>query len=378
MEEFCNEGESDPEALLYPEEKIKKKKGDRSNWKCEMNKKLKKEARNKGCVLTCGHQIGHKRCEVRSIPLLELLNLNKKFEKLSNAIQERQMIQRFITISGNPVSRISDDETRKRKIRKYTIECHIQTEEKTFPVCKEALMGILSIGRSKLEGAVSSMLQPDEAMKEMRGGKKPVLTDLKEAIIENIKKYRVRERHYGRAGTKDRVYLPKELTIKKMCSYFLETHPQFKTGKPNEEERLYHYYYSVFKSCFNIGFGSIKTDICSTCERYANLLKAVKTEKDHTINVDNGPGSPVQKYTDKELRTERLLHKLRVQRFFKELNTWPENTIVINFDLMQNQALPKTEIGEAYYSRQLWFHTFGIVIHQPDKKLNHETIYFYK
>ncbi|XKL59952.1 hypothetical protein PGB90_000968 [Kerria lacca] len=244
---------------------------------------------------------------------------------------------------SNPVTRIVDDETRKRKTRKYNTECHIQTEEKTFRVCKETLMGILSIGRSKLEGAASSMLQPDEVMQERRRGKKLRMTEFKEAIIENIKQYRVHERHCGRAGTKDRVYLPKKLTIKKMCSYFLETHPQFKAGTPNEEKKL-----------------------------------AVKSEKDCKIGVDDGSGSSIRQYTENELQVKRLLHKLRFKRFFKELNTWPEHTIVINFDLMQNQLLPKTEIGEVYYSRQLWFHTFGIVIHRPDKKLNHETVYFYR
>lgn len=36
---------------------------------------------------------------------------------------------------------------------------------------------------------------------------------------------------------------------------------------------------------------------------------------------------------------------------------------------MQNQALPKSGIGEAYYFRQLWYHTFGIVIHTLTKRL---------
>lgn len=72
--------------------------------------------------------------------------------------KNRQMIQRYITILGNPIMWIVDDETRKRKTQKYTFQCHIQTEEKTFRVGKEALMGILSIERSKLEGAASSML----------------------------------------------------------------------------------------------------------------------------------------------------------------------------------------------------------------------------
>lgn len=101
---------------------------------------------------------------------------------------------------------------KKEKGRVETIQLNLERVR----VCKEALMGMLSIGRSKLEVAAGVMLQPDEIMKELRRGKKPMLIDVKEAIIEHIKKYRrVRERHYGRGDTIGRVYLPGKLTIKK-------------------------------------------------------------------------------------------------------------------------------------------------------------------
>jgi hypothetical protein len=44
---------------------------------------------------------------------------------------------------------------------------------------------------------------------------------------------------------------------------------------------------------------------------------------------------------------------------------------------MQNQTLPKTNICEAYYSRQMWFYLLGIVIYDT-KKLNKETVHFYR
>lgn len=31
--------------------------------------------------------------------------------------------------------------------------------------------------------------------------------------------------------------------------------------------------------------------------------------------------------------------------------------------MQQNQALPKTNVGEAYYARQMWLYNFGVVIH---------------
>lgn len=275
-----------------------------------------------------------------------------------------------------------DPDNRKRKVRNFTINCHIHTKKGRVDVCKEALLGILSIGRWKLEYAAKSMLQTDEAMKETRGGKKSKLNKLTNANVEDIKKYRVRERHYGRGGTTGRVYLPGELSVKKMFLNFIKTHKSTLPARYHDKELgylpcKYNFYYSVFKNSFNIGFGTIKKDICSTCEQFQNLLISVK--KGSSVSVPDGPpGSPMKEYTRKELMAERVLHKLRFKRFFKELNTWPDGSITINFDLMQNQPLPKTEIGEAYYARQLWYHTFGVVIHEPNKQINKNTTYFYR
>lgn len=80
----------------------------------------------------------------------------------------------------------------------------------------------------------------------------------------------------------------------------------------------------------------------------------------------------------KSIVVEQLLHKTRARRFFQELNKIPERTITINFDLMQNMPLPRTQIGEAYYARQLWYYTFGIIIHNKKKALNSNTVFFYR
>ena len=371
--------DDDPEAVLHPVQREKKKR-DPESWKRNMNRKQKKEKRNRGCILTCEHGLGSKICGIRKIDVEELYHVHRKFWRLENAVQERQYIQRFIEISSVCRVRLDKDE-RKRKQRNYNIECYIQTHSEKVRVCKEALLGVLSIGRSKLELAAKSMLEYDEAMRENRGGAKPTLEGLRNAIIADIQKYRVRERHYARGGTVGRVYLPGELSIKKMFLNFVKTHQHLPVRYTDKKlENLpckYPYYYYIFKTDFNIGFGTIKTDICSTCERFDNLLLAVKKEEKISVN-EGPPGSPMKDYTRKELVAQKVLHRLRYKRFFKELNTWPERTITINFDLMQNQPLPKTEIGEAYYARQIWYYTFGIVIHNPDKKLNKDTVYFYR
>ena len=41
------------------------------------------------------------------------------------------------------------------------------------------------------------------------------------------------------------------------------------------------------------------------------------------------------------------------------------------FDIMQNMVLPKTSIGQAYYSRQMYLYLFGVVVHHGEK--SHQT-----
>jgi hypothetical protein len=69
-----------------------------------------------------------------------------------------------------------------------------------------------------------------------------------------------------------------------------------------------------------------------------------------------------------------MIHKSRAKVFLKNLNEIPLNTVKVNLYLMQNQPLRKTNIGEAYYSRQMWFYLLGIVIHDT-KKLKKETAF---
>lgn len=112
----------------------------------------------------------------------------------------------------------------------------------------------------------------------------------------------------------------------------------------------------MFRHDFNLGFGWIKVDTCSECLRLRTLYKS-KQERDKK----------------KKLLIELADHKMSSKRFFTELNLRPEETMTINFDLMQNQPLPKTSVSEASYARQLWYYTFGIVIHDDNKSLNKNT-----
>ena len=107
--------------------------------------------------------------------------------------------------------------------------------------------------------------------------------------------------------------------------------------KEHHDKITYNYYYCTFVKQFNLGFGNPRQDVCSYCECTKSTIKAATNE-----------------CAKRELITKLLVHRVRAKKFYtllKELQ--PDDTITVVFDLMQNQALPKSSIGEAYYARQL-------------------------
>lgn len=125
----------------------------------------------------------------------------------------------------------------------------------------------------------------------------------------------------------------------------------------------YHLYYKVFTREFNLGFGTPRTDICSYCEERQQRLK---------IEEDN--------VRRKTIVCELLIHRRRAKKFY-ELMHEPiigDDKACFVFDMMQNQPLPRTALGEAFYSRQLWQYYLGIVRHYgPKSQQNKKDVAFY-
>ena len=192
---------------------------------------------------------------------------------------------------------------------------------------------------------------------ENRGGnrKQGAFAEKKEAVKNHIQSFTCRASHYGRKGAPGRKYLPSDLNIKRMHQLFLEQN--------NEAVALtvgYHYYYGVFMHYFNLAFGYPATDTCSTCQSFKLAMK--------NINI-----SDAEKQTKVALY---ILHRRKARKFYSLLNDVQPTEITICFDMMENLVLPKLSIGEAYYSRQLYFYVLGIVVHRGNKSQSVNDIFF--
>lgn len=98
---------------------------------------------------------------------------------------------------------------------------------------------------------------------------------------------------------------------------------------------------------FNLGFGHPSKDVCSTCIKFRLRLK------DPEIS-------------DEQKRKESalfMLHRRKGRKFYDLLNAVGES-FTISFDMMQNMVLPKSPIGQTYYSRQLYQYVFAVVRHR--------------
>lgn len=109
----------------------------------------------------------------------------------------------------------------------------------------------------------------------------------------------------------------------------------------------YSLYYSVFSKEFNLGFGHPATDACTDCAKYK-------------IRITD------PNLTDTEKRMESasfILHRHRAHAFYDRVT---EGHVTLCFDMMQNLFLPKTVIGQSYYSRQMYLYLCGVVVHHGE------------
>lgn len=162
---------------------------------------------------------------------------------------------------------------------------------------------------------------------ELRGGHRvnSEREKLKEQIRDHVTSFTCRASHYGRRAAPGCKYLPNDLNVTKMHQLFLAQ---------NHAQVTFSLYYSVFRYDFNFGFGSPSKDVCSTCFQFRMKMK-----------------DPELYDAEKQTATAlHLLHRRRGRRFYELLNEI-EDTVTVCFDVLENLVLPKTSVGQAYYSR---------------------------
>ncbi|CAH2088921.1 unnamed protein product [Euphydryas editha] len=114
-----------------------------------------------------------------------------------------------------------------------------------------------------------------------------------------------------------------------------------------------------FNGTYNLGFGSPRTDACSRC---IELNEKVKTAD---LNLKQ------------EYIVQKRIHTLKAKAFYNLLQTNEEHVITLSFDCQKNMMLDTLPDQSAYFSRQINFYNFTVVVGTSKSKLEKENVFMY-
>lgn len=213
-------------------------------------------------------------------------------------------------------------------------------------VCKKAFLGITHLSAERIERIVRKFIIDGEMPKERRGGDK--IKDKFEPIKSSIKVFieslECAESHYSR-GRSTRLYLPCDLNFVKLYKMFCQQNQQHPVKLS--------YFRTYVNQNYNLSFGTVLTDACSTCLRAKELVKKANSEKEKLKVI-----------------TEQRIHTLRSKAFYSLLKNGSNNVQILSFDCQKNLSLPKLPDQAAYFTQQINYHNFTIVAGNSKSQLS--------
>lgn len=223
-------------------------------------------------------------------------------------------------------------------------------------ICREAFLKILGLKKDRVIGVMKRHhTSGGKIATETRGGdrKSEKFAGKKAKVMAFVQELKVLESHYNRHRATYRKYLSPDLNIKMLC----EMYNQSVELEFNVKES---YFREVINTHFNFGFGSPKTDACSTCLHLDEQLK-VETDMEKK----------------QELETQKRVHKLKADAFYEMLKTADDKAVILTFDCQKNLLLPRVPDQLAYFSRQYSFYNFTVINGHSKTKLTKENVHCY-
>lgn len=205
-------------------------------------------------------------------------------------------------------------------------------------VCQKFFLKALNLSQRRVI-TIAKQVKSGTGIVENRGGdrKSHLFGSKRAAVVHFIGSLRGTESHYSRTKSQ-RIYLSSELNISKLFVMY--------NNKATDRLRVKRsFFYHIFNTKFNLGFGSPATDVCTFCYRLKNFIKFEK-ENNASRNA---------------IISQLRIHKLSAKQFNIELKNSPDNSVSYCFDLQQIQMLPKLPIQEAFYASQLALYNFCIM-----------------
>lgn len=245
--------------------------------------------------LACNHSKKDLTLQCKILTSNDLQKFSKSFYSIPNKLVQDSFILKHTDYESVVRHRPKNDT---RSPRQYSYKYYILKGSTKVQVCKAAFLKVLGVGRARVEGVLSRHIQSGGEMpEERRGGFRNNVESYqnkRQAVIRFIKKFKAIESHYCRTKNSSRIYLSSDLNISKMWKMFSDSH--------KELDVKHSFFRSIFRTKFNVGFGTPKTDECSTCLQLGSRIKLCS--------------NPLVK---KRLQTEKAVHKMKAKAFYSKL-----------------------------------------------------------
>lgn len=304
-------------------------------------------------VPACNHN--HKqKYQCRNLSSNDMFNFHRNFYYTKNKIDQDNFILKHCKTSQAQRKRPRDNSrVSKRMSVQYYVRKH-QTGA-LVNVCKKVFLCILRIRPTRLRGVLARHHESGlMALEGWVGDRKEFeFRARKEAVQKFIQVFRPLEVHYTRGKDSKRVYFDPSLNITKLFQLYND---QASPGM----SVTHAFFRKIFTRCFNIGFGTPRQDVCSTCLQLTEQIKHVNIA--------------AEKQT---LMTTLRIHKLCAKAFFAKLRKERDDMIMLSFDCQKNLPLPKVPDQATYYSRQLYLYNFTVAIGSSHSCLNKNNVMSY-
>ncbi|XP_068084852.1 uncharacterized protein [Anabrus simplex] len=331
----------------------RKKKKTPEKWTRKKSQLARHSAKGLPGFPTCNHNGGKFKCT--TVPLQDIRRFHQNFYSQKDKVYQDNFILKFTSSVEVKRRRPTSGRYKRQPVRtKYFIG---SKDKSMVPVCLNTFIRVLNVSRFRINGVLNRFRETGQLSKENRGGDRVSTKNLpkKENVMNFINKFKCSEPHYCAKHT-GRKYLSAELNIKKMWKMYNRSLTEGQSGLKVTQW----YFRSIFNKTYNLGFGSPRVDVCSTCLQLDERLKHA------------GPGEEKQ-----QIITEKRVHKLRAKAFYTSLKCTDPKIVTFSYDCQKNLPLPKVPDQAAYYSRQIYLHNFTVVKGDSKSQLTPENVTAY-
>jgi hypothetical protein len=250
----------------------------------------------------------------------DVMNFNKLFYKKCDREYQAHFILKHTEIMNckrrRPGQSKNKENPKSHDPKLRTTRYYVRTangEQK--PVCLQSFLNILQISRFRINN-ITAKFHKDGFVSDKRGGFKrsAVFKPKRESVMKFINSLQCIESHYFR-GQCQRKYLSSDLNVKKLWGLY--------SSKADNLPVKLSYFREILNTKYNLGFGTPRTDVCSTC---LSLNERIKREVD--VAKKN------------HLITEKRVHRLKYKAFYEKLQDPDEKKLILSYDCQKKSTPP--------------------------------------